>query len=136
MVYSCLRVWYDCRLSWFGNIKYTIGGLDYSTNDVEHGMLRANGPSPTSLPILLGQPQWAAGTLSYDDPRLAFVCFCRLVLIVIGTIVVSHTGSSFQFLGCWAQSPLCHLNGKSLRHADPAKFYPPACILGGGEWDL
>lgn len=64
------------RLSWFGNITYTIGGLDYSTNDVEHGMLRANAPSPASIPVLLGQPQWAAGSLSNDDPRLAFVSFC------------------------------------------------------------
>ena len=79
MVFRRLNVYeYECRLSWFGNIKYTIGGFAYSTNDVEHGMLRANGPSPTSLPLLLGQPQWAAGTLSDDDPRLAFVRFCRL----------------------------------------------------------
>ncbi|KAK9840365.1 hypothetical protein WJX74_008384 [Apatococcus lobatus] len=77
MVIHALTTWgppssFLQRLSWFGKIKYTIGGYDYSTNDVEHGMLRANGPSPVSLPVLLGQTQWAAGSLSCDDPRLAF----------------------------------------------------------------
>ncbi|KAK9830046.1 hypothetical protein WJX72_009394 [[Myrmecia] bisecta] len=57
------------RLHWFGNIKYNIGGLDFSSNDIEHGVLRGNAPSPASIPVLVGKPQLAPATFKDNDPR-------------------------------------------------------------------
>ena len=34
------------RLKFFDEAKYDIGGLQYSANDIEHGVLRSNRPSP------------------------------------------------------------------------------------------
>lgn len=54
-------------------MKYQIGGLEFSANDIEHGCLRANSASPASIGSLLGiaalaQPQFPKG-----DPRLPLV---------------------------------------------------------------
>jgi hypothetical protein len=58
---------------WFGAVKYNIGGFDFSANDIEHGVLRANAASPSSLGSLLGRPDWARGQFKAGDPRLALV---------------------------------------------------------------
>ena len=61
------------RLYWFGAVKYSIGGFDFSANDIEHGVLRANAASPSSLGSLLGRPDWASRQFKAGDPRLALV---------------------------------------------------------------
>ncbi len=47
----------------FERIRVRIGGLEFSSNDIEHGVLRGNRPNPLS-----GAPPF-----SPDDPRLAHV---------------------------------------------------------------
>ena len=42
------------RLSFFSGLKYEIGGLVFSCDDVEHGVLRGNAPSPAAPGQLLG----------------------------------------------------------------------------------
>ena len=61
------------RLSFFNSIKYNIGGQEYSANDMEHGVLRGNRPSPASPWVLLGVPQWSPGYFKATDPRAAYV---------------------------------------------------------------
>ena len=61
------------RLSFFNSIKYNIGGQDYSANDMEHGVLRGNRPTPASPWVLLGVPQWSSGYFKATDPRVAYV---------------------------------------------------------------
>ena len=61
------------RLVWFAQVKYTIGGLSFSTLDMEHGVLRGNAPSPAAIPVLLGQAQLAKPYFSQDDPRIKLV---------------------------------------------------------------
>ena len=58
------------RLGWFGSIKYEIGGLDYSADDMEHGILRGNAPTAASLSVLVGHPEWSKGFFKNKDPRL------------------------------------------------------------------
>lgn len=58
------------RLGWFSSIKYNIGGLDYSADDMEHGILRGNSPTAASLSVLVGHPEWSKGYFKKDDPRL------------------------------------------------------------------
>jgi len=57
------------RLSFFSSLKYNIGGHDFSADDVEHGVLRGNKPSPASLFAILGKPQWAGPIFKQGDPR-------------------------------------------------------------------
>lgn len=66
-----------CRLKWFDSISYLIGGRRWSSNDVEHGVLRGNAPSPASLFALLGKPQWAGATFKAGDPRAALAVKVR-----------------------------------------------------------
>ncbi|KAL3162490.1 hypothetical protein ABBQ32_010153 [Trebouxia sp. C0010 RCD-2024] len=61
------------RLTFFNSIKYNIGGQDYSANDMEHGVLRGNRPTPASPWVLLGVPQWSPGYFKATDPRAAYV---------------------------------------------------------------
>ncbi|KAL3141127.1 hypothetical protein ABBQ38_003478 [Trebouxia sp. C0009 RCD-2024] len=61
------------RLTFFNSIKYNIGGQDYSANDMEHGVLRGNRPTPASPWVLLGVPQWSSGYFKATDPRAAYV---------------------------------------------------------------
>ncbi|MEW5313227.1 MAG: hypothetical protein WDW38_004813 [Sanguina aurantia] len=54
--------------------KYNIGGLEYSADDMENGVLRGNRPSAGSLWSILGLPQFSGGHFSKaDDPRRAQV---------------------------------------------------------------
>ena len=61
------------RLAWFAKINYIIGGLQYSSNDMEHGVLRGNKPSPANPLSLIGLSQLAPLTFKRGDPRLAQV---------------------------------------------------------------
>lgn len=61
------------RLSFFNSIKYNIGGHNFSANDMEHGVLRGNRPTPASPWVLLGVPQWSSGYFKATDPRAAYV---------------------------------------------------------------
>ncbi|GFR43319.1 hypothetical protein Agub_g4387 [Astrephomene gubernaculifera] len=49
--------------------KYNIGGLDFSADDLEQGVLRGNRAGATHLLSLLGLPQLAGGHFSRGDPR-------------------------------------------------------------------
>ena len=68
------------RLTFFSSIKYCIGGIEYSANDIEHGILRGNRPSPASPAVLIGRPQWAGGYFKQNDPRMQQVR-CSLVRV-------------------------------------------------------
>ena len=68
----------DCRLSFFNSIKYNIGGQEFSANDMEHGVLRGNRPTPASPWVLLGVPNWSSGYFKSSDPRAAHVSSCGL----------------------------------------------------------
>ena len=61
------------RLGWFSSIKYRIGSQEYSANDIEHGVLRNNKPSPASLLSLIGLSGYAPKTFQPGDPRLSQV---------------------------------------------------------------
>ena len=60
------------RLRWFGDISYVIGGCKFSANDIEHGILRANAPSPASFWSIVGLKNCAPPTFSQKDPRVKF----------------------------------------------------------------
>ena len=60
------------RLTWFGDVSYTIGGYRFSANDIEHGILRGNAPSPASLWSILGISSLAKPTFSSGDSRKQF----------------------------------------------------------------
>lgn len=76
------------RLGFFAGLKYDIGGFTFSCDDVEHGVLRGNAPSPAAPGQLLGgllrldgrHPLMRVPWLNRphfknpDDPRRAFVC--------------------------------------------------------------
>lgn len=70
------------RLRWFDSISYLIGGRRWSSNDVEHGVLRGNAPSPASLFALLGKPQWAGKTFKAGDPRVALAIQVQLATTI------------------------------------------------------
>lgn len=62
------------RLTWFDKVSYTIGGYRFSANDIEHGILRSNAPSPASLWSILGISQLAKPTFSSEkDPRVQYI---------------------------------------------------------------
>lgn len=61
------------RLAWFAKINYIVGGLKYSSNDIEHGVLRGNKASPANPLSLIGLSQLAPLTFKRSDPRLAQV---------------------------------------------------------------
>ena len=63
------------RLGWFSSIKYRISGQEYSANDIEHGVLRNNKPSPANLLSLIGLSGYAPKTFQLGDPRLSQVMF-------------------------------------------------------------
>lgn len=60
------------RLTWFGDVSYTIGGYRFSANDIEHGILRGNAPSPASLWNILGISSLAHPMFPPRDPRRQF----------------------------------------------------------------
>jgi len=65
------------RWKFFSKTNYLIGGLSYSLDDVEHGVLRCNAPHPYRV-----QPQFAPGDLRCEaalktlDPRVHFAMVC------------------------------------------------------------
>ena len=67
------------RLQWFSSIKYLIGGQEYSANDIEHGVLRNNKPSPANLLSLIGLSGFAPKTFQPGDPRLSQVVMPQYV---------------------------------------------------------
>jgi hypothetical protein len=58
------------RLRWFDSIAYTVGGRRYTSNDMEHGVLRGNRPSPAHPLSLLGLASLAPLTFKAGDARL------------------------------------------------------------------
>lgn len=58
------------RLKWFASISYIVGGHQYSSNDVEHGVLRGNKPSPANILSLVGLSSLAPLTFRKGDPRM------------------------------------------------------------------
>lgn len=92
------------RLAWFSAVRYSIGGMEFSCNDIEHGVLRGNAPSPASLGVLLGRPRWASNTFKKKDPRARLVRDSR----------AAHPCSARRTLGhfslapaWWLYSPAC-----------------------------
>lgn len=62
------------RLTWFDKVSYNIGGHRFSANDIEHGILRSNAPSPASLWSILGISQLAKPTFASEkDPRVQYI---------------------------------------------------------------
>ena len=58
------------RLKWYDSVAYLISGSKFSLNDIEHGILRGNAPSPAALFSLLGFKKLAPKTFSKEsDPR-------------------------------------------------------------------
>ena len=62
------------RLNWFASISYIVGGHQYSSNDIEHGVLRGNKPSPANILALIGLTSLAPLTFRKGDPRMQQVC--------------------------------------------------------------
>jgi len=57
------------RLRWYSSVSYSIGGFKFNLNDVEHGILRANAPSPANILNLLGASKLAPKTFGINDKR-------------------------------------------------------------------
>ena len=57
------------RLQWYESVGYVISGTFFSLNDIEHGVLRGNAPSPANVLSLLGFAKWAPKTFGGNDPR-------------------------------------------------------------------
>lgn len=53
------------RLLFYASVAYNIGGYDFSLNDIEHGILRGNKPSPTP---------WSQRPFLDSDERKVLVC--------------------------------------------------------------
>ena len=90
------------RLRWFDSIAYTVGGQRYTSNDMEHGVLRGNRPSPANVLSLLGLASLAPKTFKRGDARLPQAR--------------SHSS---------ALVPLCEIDTESLRR-------PPLVVCRGG----
>jgi glutaredoxin len=62
------------RLTWFDKVSYNIGGHRFSANDIEHGILRSNAPSPASLWSILGISRLAKPIFANEkDPRVQYI---------------------------------------------------------------
>jgi hypothetical protein len=59
-------------------VTYNIGGYDFSPDDIEHGILRANGPHPSSTASTYFGPNNPRSSLALSciDPRLHFILNC------------------------------------------------------------
>ena len=57
------------RASFFSKYSYVIGGLPYSCDDIEHGVLRNNQASPAHVLSLLGMKRLAPRTFAHGDRR-------------------------------------------------------------------
>mmetsp|Transcript_28430 Transcript_28430/g.80226 ORF Transcript_28430/g.80226 Transcript_28430/m.80226 type:complete len:603 (+) Transcript_28430:121-1929(+) len=60
------------RVRWFGQLRYNIGGLEFSGDDIEHGVLRGNKTSPSNVLVLLGLGKFASGYFKKEDPRAKY----------------------------------------------------------------
>jgi hypothetical protein len=69
---SVRRVW-----NFFGRVSYRIGGLRFSLDDIEHGILRDNGrrPLPPLRPFGAGDPRRTLA-VTPPDPRFHFAITC------------------------------------------------------------
>ena len=66
------------RLKFYASVSYNINGLVFSLNDIEHGILRGNKPSPVPLssePFTTSDTQKLALCLELD-PRIHFALNC------------------------------------------------------------
>eukprot|EP00889_Picochlorum_renovo_P004562 jgi/Picre1/31592/NNA_006944.t1 len=62
------------RLTWFDKVSYNIGGHRFSANDIEHGILRSNAPSPASVWSILGISRLAKPIFANEkDPRVQYI---------------------------------------------------------------
>ena len=57
--------------AWFTRVRYRVAGRSFSLDDIEHGILRGNRPSPSSWGALLGLPGLSPPPFCLGDPRLA-----------------------------------------------------------------
>jgi hypothetical protein len=65
------------RLSWFSNIKYLIGGFQYSLMDVEHGLIRSNTRGPYLMSVQFkGDDPRCEYIMAKIDPRIHFALVC------------------------------------------------------------
>lgn len=71
------------RLSFFDHVFYDIGGLEYSLNDIENGILRANRIPPYhfSRPFTSSDPRLEFA-LEKNETRIHFGLFPYLLNIV------------------------------------------------------
>ena len=75
------------RLTFFSSIKYCIGGIEYSANDIEHGILRATNPVLPLLRSSLVARSGLGGYFKQNDPRMQQVrrslvlCACCMVCL-------------------------------------------------------
>ncbi len=67
------------RSRFFNGAIYEIGGLPYSADDIEHGILRVNAPSPASL--VSGQGRQRRGCFDYNSScGHCYRALCSLVI--------------------------------------------------------
>ena len=65
------------RWQFFGKAAYLIGGMSYSLDDVEHGVLRCNAPHPYRLQAQFGEADLRReAALQSLDPRVHFAMVC------------------------------------------------------------
>jgi hypothetical protein len=66
------------RLSFYENVCVNIGGTDFSLNDLEHGILRANSRAPYKMlkQFALGDSARKKLALEKIDPRIHFALNC------------------------------------------------------------
>ena len=133
------------RLKWFASISYIVGGHQYSSNDIEHGVLRGNKPSPANVLSLVGLsslapltfkdrgPSHAAGELVHHH-KAAGASNAQVITFVLVTVqVIKPPDPRIHFaLVCGAKScppikvctNICELTACS--------WVP--CRLGGMTW--
>lgn len=66
LVIHALATWDEKGNSFYSAIKYDIGGLAYSADDIENGVLRGNKPGAANPWSLIGLPQMSKG--QFPDP--------------------------------------------------------------------
>ena len=68
------------RWKFFSTVRYQVGGLSYSLDDVEHGVLRCNTAHPYKPQAQFGaddlRRQVSLGGMGHVDPRVHFAMVC------------------------------------------------------------
>ncbi|KAA8496760.1 hypothetical protein FVE85_0489 [Porphyridium purpureum] len=67
------------RLLFYAKNAYVIGGIEYSLNDIEHGVLRGNKPGPVPFsgkPFKSGDPRLWTSITESPDARIHFALNC------------------------------------------------------------